>query len=170
MISDDKFKKIMNLIFNFSMIMGGVMMSSMGQALGAMAQAMSEGIEETMAEIADPKGKKAIKKKLPAKEEISANIRKMTKDIPQQMQALRPQLEANKDKIKKVLTEKFCDQGLKINSKYKFKFDQQLSGEETANYFTLALQNDPEFSKMFQELAAWMETAPQELKSVMGQN
>ena len=140
-------------------------MSNIGQVFQAMVETKATGglTEATAAKVVATEGKK---------KEIIAALKKerMFDDVVKHLQALRPQLEANKDKIKKALTDKFCDQGLKINAKYKFKLDQQLSGEETANYFTLALQEDSDFTQMSQELTAWMETAPQELKTVMEQD
>ena len=169
MISEEKYQRTFNLIFNFSMIMGGMMMSTISQAFGAMTEVMTTGVltvtaADKIAALDENKVKTQVKK------EGDISMQGMIDDVVKQTQAVRPQLEANKDKIKKALTDKFCDQGLKINAKYKFKLDQQLSGEETAHYLTLALQKDPKFTQMFQELTAWMEQAPEELKSAMGQN
>ncbi len=170
MVTDEKFKKTANIIINFVIIMGQVMISVMAPMLSNVTGAFVEGFGGAAAEMA-PKGKKAATKadvkkaSQEIKKQIQTGIKGMAKDITKQLKETRPQLEAEMEKNKETFTDKFCDEGIKIVQKYKFnlpKLYEELKEDDLIGYVTTGLKEDSNFSKFMEELTAWMEKAPPE--------
>ncbi len=72
-------------------------------------------------------------------------------------------IEKQKAKMQPLLSDSAFDAGPNIIEKYDFnlpKLTEQLDDTSLARYTVLLAGDDPQFSKMFQELTCWMSSLP----------
>lgn len=155
----ERARKIMNTMMNTSIILMITLLDGFAQtmleATGVMAAGMAEAVggEESGEEVANE-----LEQRIPeAKEQMKAMISEVRKDIYEQM-------DRKKGEIEPMLADKAFDAGPEIVDIYEFglpKLTEELDDDIIAQYAQLLVQEDRYFTEMFGELTKWINTLPQ---------
>jgi hypothetical protein len=162
----DRTTGIMNTITNTSVILMSVMM-------GGFAKAMVEVTGDMASEMAgsvDPEEGERIRaeaqERLPG---IDEEMRSMVSDMRKDLYA---QVGEKRKEIEPLLSDPVFDLGPKIVDRYEFglpKLTEELDDASLVQYTRLLVDEDPNFSRMFQELTDWINSLPKPPEKSVGE-
>jgi hypothetical protein len=158
--AEDRETKVMNIMCNTSILLMSLMTEAFSDLFTKMAEglvhavttslgASEEGTKEGIEKIQD------LKTKIP--QQLREQMITMKTDISNQLQA-------KKHDIQTLIADSCFDKGITIVESFRTqlpKLTQDLDELSLLSYIALLKANDPQCTKMFQELAEWIKTIPQ---------
>ncbi|MDD1747013.1 MAG: hypothetical protein LUQ16_04550 [Methanomassiliicoccales archaeon] len=161
----DRTTRIMNAITNTSVVLMSVMMGGFAKA---MVEATGE-IASGMAGSVDPEEGERINQEVQQKlPEIDGEMKSMVSEMRKDLYA---QVGEKRKEIEPLLSDPVFDLGPKIVDRYEFglpRLTEELDDASLVQYTRLLVDEDPNFSRMFQELTDWINTLPKPPEKSVG--
>jgi hypothetical protein len=162
----DRTTRVMSTITNTSVILMSVMMGgfakAMVEATGEMASEMAGSVDPDEGE----RIRAEVQEKLPGiDEEMRSMVSEMRKDLYAQVGEKRKEIEP-------LLSDPAFDLGPEIVDRYEFglpKLTEELDDASLVQYTRLLVDEDRNFSRMFQELTDWINSLPKPPEKSIGE-
>jgi hypothetical protein len=158
--AEDRETKILNLMCNTSILLMSLMTEAFAGLFSEMADGMVQAVTASLGaseEYTKENNEKlqSLKTKIP--QQVREQMIGMKADISTQLQAKKHDLEA-------AIADPSFDRGITIAESYRTQLPaltRDLNELSLLGYLALLKANDPQCTKMFQELVEWMKTVPQ---------
>lgn len=156
----DRQTKILNIMMNTSLLMISLFTEAFSDVFSKMATGMVNAVTTSLG-VPEENTKDMSEKMDSMKTELP---KQLIEQIVTMKADINKQLASKKEEIQKIIGDPKFDEGITIVENYDFglpKLYQDLDEISLFKYIALLKTNDPQFSKMFQELMEWMKNVPQ---------